>query len=62
MVAETCSSPVPNSVSVSVADQLLQPAAASSRDLKATGDNGSNGKESPRDEVSDLLERWELSA
>lgn len=58
MVAENCSSPVPNSVSVSAADQLLQPAAAaSSRELTATGDNGGNGKESPRDEVSDLLER-----
>lgn len=57
MAAENCSSPMPISMTVSAADQLLQPAAASGRELLATGENGSNGKESPRDEVSDLLER-----
>lgn len=51
VVAENCSSTAPTSVTIS-ADQQLQPTESTT----TAGQNG-NGKESPRDEVSDLLER-----
>ncbi|XP_048329337.1 zinc finger CCCH domain-containing protein 53 isoform X1 [Ziziphus jujuba] len=55
-VAENCSSPAPTSMTGST-DQL-QSVAATARESTAAGENG-NGKESPRDEVGDLLESLE---
>lgn len=56
LVAENCSTPTPNLV-----DQQLQPppvVVAKDSMVAANIDQNGNDKESPRDEVGDLLERY----